>query len=56
MNGERAAKRLFGVPDFKYYALADGLRAILTRHRGHPVTRSQPSNDPQMTLFAFEAT
>ena len=22
---EEAAKRLFGIPDFKYYALADGL-------------------------------
>ncbi len=35
---EKAAKRLFGIPDFKYYALADGLRAILTRCPGAPVT------------------
>lgn len=28
---EKAAKRLFGIPGFKHYALADGLRAILTR-------------------------
>ena len=31
---ERAAKRLFGIPDFKYYALADGLRGLFTRHPG----------------------
>lgn len=50
---ERAAKRVFGVPDFKYYALADGLRAILTRHPGRPVTRSNVPNDLQMDLWAF---
>ena len=33
---ERAAKRLFGIPDFKYYALADGLRALFIRHPGQP--------------------
>jgi len=51
---EKAAKRLFGVPDFKYYALADGLRALLTRHPGRPVTRSEPKTHCQMALFAFE--
>jgi len=25
----KAAKRLFGIPDFRYYAIADGIRAIL---------------------------
>lgn len=53
---EKAAKRLFGVPDFKYYALADGLRGLFTRHPGRPVTRSTPKSDPQMTLFAFQHT
>jgi hypothetical protein len=45
---EKAAKRLFGVPDFKYYALADGLRALLTRHPGRSVTHSKPKTDYQM--------
>lgn len=27
----KAAKRLFGIPDFRYYAIADGIREILTR-------------------------
>ena len=53
---EKAAKRLFGVPDFKYYALADGLRALLTRHPGRPVTHSKPKTDYQMPLFDFEPT
>ena len=26
-----AAKRFFGVPDFRYYAIADGIREILQR-------------------------
>jgi hypothetical protein len=26
-----AAKRLFGTPDFKYHALADGIKAIFRR-------------------------
>ncbi len=53
---EKAAKRLFGVPDFKYYALADGLRAIFMRHPGKAVTRSKQPDDLQMTLFALEPT
>lgn len=53
---EKAAKRLFGIPDFKYYALADGLRAIFTRHPGRPVTRSTSPKDLQMNLFALEPT
>jgi hypothetical protein len=49
---EKAAKRVFGMPDFKYYALADGLRSIFTRHPGPP-TRPKPSPpDPQMTFFS----
>ena len=53
---EDAAKRVFGIPDFKYYALADGLRAIFIRHPGSPVTRLHDSGQDQMTLFAFEPT
>ena len=49
---ECAAKRLFGMPDFKLYALADGLRSIFTRHPVPP-TRPKPSlPDPQMTFFS----
>jgi hypothetical protein len=53
---ERAAKRLFGIPDFKYYALADGMSALLTRNPGPPVTRPQPQEPRQLHLFAFVPT
>lgn len=53
---ERAAKRLFGIPDFKYYALADGLRALFARHPGKPVAPG-PRNAPrQMDLFAHDSS
>lgn len=31
MHAMDAAKRIFGIPDFRYYALADGIRNIFTR-------------------------
>jgi hypothetical protein len=30
----KCAKRVFGIPDFKYYALGDGLSDIFTRYPG----------------------
>ena len=30
----KSAKRVFGIPDFKYYALGNGLRNIFTRFPG----------------------
>ncbi len=53
---EWAAKRLFGIPDFKYYALADGLRALFARHPGAPVSRIRAANDAQLILFAEGVT
>lgn len=53
---ERAAKRLFGIPDFKYYALADGLRSVFTRHPGAPVTRIREPGQPQLPLFALDSS
>ena len=49
----KAAKRLFGIPDFRYYALSDGIRAILTRFPN----RSSPACYAQTTTkqyFLFE--
>ena len=31
MHAMNAAKRIFGIPDFRYYALADGIKAIFKR-------------------------
>lgn len=53
---ERAAKRVFGIPDFKYYAVADGLRAIFTRHPGAPEARLKDEYPAQMTLFALDSS
>jgi len=52
---EKAAKRLFGIADFKYYALADGMHALFARHPGPPVTHSLPQTPRQMTLFVFDS-
>ena len=33
----KAAKRIFGAPDFHYYAIADGIAAILERTSKGPL-------------------
>jgi hypothetical protein len=53
---EKAAKRLFGIPDFKYYALADGLSALFRRHPGPPVARIHEPTDDQLPLFQCAPT
>lgn len=52
----KAAKRLFGIPDFKYYALADGLRSLFTRHPGRPVRLKSFPHPAQLDLFLLERT
>lgn len=51
---EKAAKRLFGIADFKYYALADGMKALFAKHPGRPVTRLSRPKPRQMALFAIQ--
>lgn len=53
MHAMNAAKRIFGIPDFRYYALADGISAIFKRigkgplhPRGH-----KPAPSPQLPLW-----
>ena len=53
MHAMNAAKRIFGIPDFRYYALADGISAIFKRigkgplhPRGH-----KPESSPQLLLW-----
>ena len=45
----KSARRLFGIPDFRYYAIADGIKEILAGHskRISLLVRA----DPQMSLF-----
>jgi len=47
-----ASKRIFGVPDFKYYALADGLSAIFKRVGGGLPADHEPDvdSDPQLRI------
>ena len=48
-----AAKRLFGIPDFYYYAVADGLHALFSRHpRRHRLLQThQAQASPPLPLF-----
>ncbi len=49
----KAAKRLFGVPDFHYYAIADGLTSIFNRHPGRVIVSVWDKNATgQVPLFA----
>lgn len=49
----KAARRIFGIPDFRYYALADGIQTILRRIGKGPVrhTMDIPKHQPQLLLF-----
>lgn len=43
-NIKKVARRFFGVPEFHYYALADGIAILLSRHR--PWKASRPARPP----------
>jgi len=49
----KAAKRLFGIPDFCYYAVADGIKSILQRAGQGPLhpRGAEPAPHPQLPLF-----
>jgi hypothetical protein len=49
----KVAKRFFGVPEFHYYALADGIRFLLSRIRLRRPRLPPPSPLPQLWLFRF---
>jgi len=53
MHALNAAKRIFGIPDFRYYALADGISAIFKRIGKGPLypRRHKPAPSPQLTLW-----
>ena len=46
----RAAKRIYGIPAFHCYALADGIAAILRRAGGGPLCRMLRGKSPPETL------
>lgn len=48
----KAAKRIFGIPDFRYYAIADGIRELLNRHNRRMVKSIKSLiNEQQLPLF-----
>lgn len=47
----KAAKRFFGVPQFHYYALADGMRVLLSRWPWSKPPRAAPISLSQLWLF-----
>ncbi len=48
----RAAKRLFGIPDFRYYAIADGHMNVFRRHPERIALSSYSVHQgPQLMLF-----
>jgi len=49
----KVAKRFFGVPAFHYYALADGLRVLLSRIGWWQRRRAATPSSPQLWLFRF---
>lgn len=50
----RAARRVFGVPDFRLYAIADGIKHLLfNRSRGLTLSTGPPElRSPQLRLFS----
>jgi hypothetical protein len=48
----KASKRIFGIPDFRYYAIADGIRELLNRYnRGIVKAVKSTTNSNQLALF-----
>jgi len=50
----QAAKRVFGIPEFHYYCIADGLTSIFMRYPGR-IFRLLPRDITQGTLFLSTA-
>ncbi len=50
----RASKRIFGAPDFHYYAIADGIAAILERTSKGPLCASPPPIHPDRQQWLFD--
>ena len=45
---ERAAKRIYGVPEFRFYAIADGIKQLLF---GRNTGIGPPPSDPRLNLL-----
>lgn len=51
-NALKEAKRIFGISDFRYYALADGIKTLLEGFRKPFLPKGQPIvEELQISLF-----
>jgi len=48
----KASRRIFGIPDFRYYALADGIRELL-KGNDKGIWRPTPRDSPQHQISLF---
>ena len=53
MHAMNAAKRIFGIPDFRYYALADGIRNIFKRIGKGPLLPRGFTQSPSPQLYLW---
>ncbi len=49
------SQRFFGIPPFRFYALADGIRNLLSRSRPSPPPADPPKNPQLELLLRWEA-
>ena len=48
----KAAKRIFGIPDFRYYALADGIKEVLSK-AGKGILGAKAMPPPHLSQFSL---
>lgn len=46
-----ASKRIYGIPEFRFYAIADGIKELLFGRSGGLPTPDPPKPNPELSLF-----
>lgn len=47
----RASQRIYGIPEFRFYAVADGIKQVLFGRRRRPGSEPGPGSSPELLLF-----
>jgi hypothetical protein len=55
LHALKAAKRIFGIPDFRYYAISDGIKAIFSRTGQGILKQKHKEGGAQTQLALFLA-